>query len=116
MTKYVCKHLWLGTAACTMIVGGCSPDVPNWINEAIENFQSEPVDNPPRSIYRYTYQDQTVYYIPGQCCDQFSTLYDVDGNEICAPDGGLTGEGDGRCPDFFEQRTNELLLWEDSRR
>ena len=55
------------------------------------------------------------YYVPPQCCDQFSTLYDADGAVICAPDGGITGRGDGKCPDFFQSRTNEKLFWEDSR-
>lgn len=56
-----------------------------------------------------------MYYVPPQCCDQFSTLYDANGNVICAPDGGFFGTGDGRCPDFFTDRTNEKLVWNDGR-
>jgi len=87
----------------------------NWVNQLIKKFQSEPVGNPPQSIWRYEYKGEIVYYIPPQCCDQFSILYDANGNIICAPDGGFTGGGDGRCPDFFSERTNEKLVWKDTR-
>jgi hypothetical protein len=98
---------------------GCSQstqsDNPEWVDELIRKFKSEPVGNPPQSIWRYDYKGQVVYYIPPQCCDQFSTLFDAEGNVICAPDGGFSGTGDGRCPDFFTKRTNEKLIWKDTR-
>ena len=31
---------------------------------------------------------------------------------ICYPDGG---GGDGRCPNFFQDRKNEVLVWRDAR-
>jgi hypothetical protein len=101
-----------------IVLIGCSPssdENPEWLNSLIEKFQSEPVGNPPQSIWRYTYQDQKVYYIPPQCCDQFSVLYDSNGNIICAPDGGFSGSGDGQCPNFFKDRKNEKLIWQDPR-
>jgi len=102
-----------------ILMGSCSqsvePDNPAWIDRMIERFQKEPAGNPPQSIWRYEYEGATVYYIPAQCCDQFSALYDRGGHIICAPDGGITGSGDGRCPDFFSKRTNEKLIWKDPR-
>lgn len=102
-----------------LFASGCSqstePEVPDWVNDLISEYKSQPVGNPPQSIWQYTYNNQIVFYVPPQCCDQFSILYDEEGNEICAPDGGLTGNGDGRCPDFFEKRTNEKLIWKDER-
>lgn len=88
---------------------------PQWIDQLIGKYQSEPVGNPPQSIWRYKYWSQTVYFVPQQCCDMFSTLYDADGNVVCAPDGGFSGSGDGRCPDFFNARTDEELVWKDTR-
>jgi hypothetical protein len=35
---------------------------------------------------------------------------------MCAPDGGFTGKGDGKCTYFFDARTNEKLIWEDERK
>ena len=89
---------------------------PEWINDLIKKYQSEPVGNPPQSIWRYEYKGIIVYYVPPQCCDQFSTLYDMLSNVICAPNGGITGRGDGRCPDFFEERKSEKLIWQDPRK
>ncbi len=88
---------------------------PPWVDQLILQFQNAPPGNPPQSIWRYQYKGEAVYYVPPQCCDQFSVLYDSKANVICAPDGGFAGHGDGRCPDFFQERTNEVLIWRDSR-
>lgn len=103
-----------------LLLNGCGDasvleDNPDWVYETIAKFKAEPVGNPPRSIWRYEYRGQEVYYFPAQCCDQFSALLDKNGKGICAPDGGFTGHGDGRCPDFFAERKNERLVWKDSR-
>jgi hypothetical protein len=103
--------------AFIFLLAGCSPvtqsENPKWVDRLIKKYESEPVGNPPQSIWRYEYQGQIVYYVPAQCCDLFSTLFDADGNVICSPDGGFTGSGDERCPDFISQRTSEMLIWED---
>ena len=38
------------------------------------------------------------YLFKPLCCDQLDKLYDVNGRYVCAPSGGFTGQGDGRCP------------------
>jgi hypothetical protein len=105
--------------ASVVLIWGCSqvtqPENPQWVDLLIRKFQIEPVGNPPQSIWRYEYKGQMVYYIPPQCCDQFSILCDANGSYLCAPDGGIGGTGDGRCPDFFSTRTNEKLIWKDPR-
>jgi len=88
---------------------------PQWVDDLIAEFKSQPVGNPPQSIWRYSYKDRVVYYVPPQCCDQFSTLYDSKGNVICAPDGGFSGRGNGKCTDFFRTCNNEKLIWKDNR-
>ncbi len=113
--------LCCATLVCILLTGCASWESPGrdnapWLSGLIAEFQSEPVGNPPHAIYQYTYNGRIVYYVPPQCCDQFSTLYDADGIEICAPDGGFSGGGDGRCPDFFDQATDKVLIWEDPRR
>jgi hypothetical protein len=101
---------------CTFApVGSTQSANPSWVDELIARFTAAPVGNPPLSIYRFEYKDRTVYYVPPQCCDQFSSLYDAEGKIICSPDGGFTGRGDGRCTDFEKERTNERLIWKDSR-
>jgi len=114
-------HRWLpvvcGVAA---LAGGCapgsSPESPAFVVQLIERMKAAPVANPPGSIWRYQYQGREVYYVPPACCDVPSELLDADGTLICSPEGGLTGAGDGKCPDFFSKRTDELRLWHDTRR
>ncbi|MCC9165387.1 DUF6970 domain-containing protein [Pontibacter harenae] len=86
-----------------------------WLNELIQQLQQEKPVDPPAKIYRYTYNDQEVFYLTGRCCDLPGKVYDMYGNVLCEPDGGITGRGDGRCTDFFEKRTNEKLIWKDNR-
>ena len=117
--RILLTRLYITFAILVIVLSGCAPSArtenPAWVDELIRKFQSEPAGNPPQSIWRYDYNGQTVYYVPPQCCDQFSALYDASGKEICAPDGGLTGRGDGRCPDFFAKRSGEKLVWQDTR-
>ena len=113
------KPIILMITTVFLFVTGCSEPAPSqnpeWVDQLIEEFQSAPVGNPPQSIWRYEYDGQVVYFIPAQCCDMFSTLYDTDGSVVCAPNGGLDGRGDGRCADFVAQRTQEQLVWQDPR-
>jgi hypothetical protein len=115
--------------ACMLVAGCASPtqtdkplpatpqiENPQWVDLLIGQFKAEPVGNPPQSIWRYEYHGQVVYFVPAQCCDMYSTLYDEGGIVICAPDGGIDGKGDGRCEDFFSERTGEQLIWQDPRK
>ena len=90
--------------------------LPKWVQELIVRYQKEPLGNPPASIWRYRYKKQKVYYVPPQCCDQYSSLYNEKGGKICAPDGGMRGDGDGKCSDFFTLRKNKVLIWQDTRK
>ena len=86
--------------------------IDDWINK----IKSEGVRNPPAAIWQYYYNGQFVYFIPAHCCDFASILLSMDCEIICNPDGGLTGNGDGKCSDFFAKRTNEKLIWMDTRK
>ncbi len=121
--------VWAFTLAAAVTMAACKPGVSPiiseaatanaqgapWLNQMIQQMQEEATANPPAKVYRYTYKDQEVYYVTGRCCDIPGKVYDMYGNIICEPDGGITGKGDGRCPDFFEQRKDETLIWEDKR-
>jgi hypothetical protein len=90
-------------------------DVPSCIQQMITDFQAKPVQNPPASIYQYDFNGQQVYYVTAPCCDQLNTLYDANCNVVCKPSGGITGKGDGKCPDFNTSKSNEKLIWKDER-
>jgi len=90
-------------------------ELPQWVLKLIDDLSSQPVATPPAYIARYWYRNQTVYFVPGTHPDQPSTVYDVNGVVLCSPGGGLDGVGDGKCPDFFDERTNEVIIWKDTR-
>ena len=98
------------TGACALGRPLATESVPDWLAQLIVEFEHAP--NPPSVVARYEYRDQLVYYVAPRCCDIYSTLYDAAGTILCAPDGGFTGRGDGRCPDFFAERRNEMILWQ----
>jgi hypothetical protein len=101
------------------LLAGCSQPAastnPAWVEKLIRQYENDPVANPPLSIWRYDYNGQVVYFVPAHCCDIFSMVYDAKGSALCSPDGGITGEGDGKCPDFFSTRADEQLIWQDTR-
>ena len=120
----VIKHLslvliLLGLSACgTQPAGGPAAQqtsVPAAVTALIQDLKSQPRANPPAYVASYEYSGQVVYYVPPRCCDIFGDLYDANRKLICHPDGGLAGHGDGRCPDFFSQRKNEVIIWRDQR-
>jgi hypothetical protein len=92
-----------------------SVSIPVCVQQLISRFRKEEKQNPPRSIYRYSYKGRTVYYVTAPCCDFYSDLYNSACTIIAHPDGGFTGRGDGRAPDFLKERKNEKLLWKDNR-
>ncbi len=94
---------------------GAQDESLRWLRDLTRRLENEPVANPPRSIIQYTFKGQTVFYLPPPCCDIFSDLFDADGNLLGHPDGGITGLGDGKLPDFLEERADEKLIWADDR-
>ena len=88
---------------------------PAWLTALINELASEPVADPPAKIIQYEYKGRIVYYLLPRCCDIMSNLYDSRGAIICHPDGGIMGQGDGQCPDFFNARSNGTVIWEDPR-
>ncbi len=96
--------------------GGGRRAYPEFVQKMIERFQSSPPENPPRTVTRYDYKGQTVFYVSAPCCDHMSELYTSDGKLLCAPDGGITGRGDGKCTDFATAKKGELVVWQDGRK
>ena len=88
---------------------------PQWLQSRIQNILATRKRNPIIRISRYQFEGETVYYETAPCCDQQSTLYDMEGKILCHPEGGITGKGDGKCSNFDKRKTNEQLVWQDPR-
>lgn len=88
--------------------------IPKWLMKLIREFEVGRPEDRPERIIRYKYGNEFVYLLEAGCCDQFSRVYDTNGKLICST-GGITGRGDGKCPDFFSERKDEKLIWEAKR-
>ena len=77
----------------------------------MDSIKSHPELNQPTAITQYTYKGIAVFYITAGCCDQFNPVYNSDCDYMGAPDGGITGKGDGKIIDFFANATNKKVVW-----
>jgi hypothetical protein len=109
------SFLTAAVALCMCACGGTTPEVqPPWLQQLIERQMAEPVANPPAFIARQEYASGVYYFLPSRCCDIWSDLYDADGALVCHPDGGITGAGDGNCPELGAMLSEEIV-WRDPR-
>lgn len=93
----------------------CRDEGPAWLADLQRQIAEEPATNPPSQILRFELVGRPVYYRPPYCCDIQGVLYSEDGTVLCHPDGGFTGTGDGRCPEFFTRRRDCVQVWADPR-
>lgn len=103
-----------------LLQAGCNKhtseiDAPSCVQNKIRQIRSEPVRNPPAQVWKWEVDGQTYYYFTSPCCDQYNYLYDENCKVVCAPDGGFTGRGDGKCP-VFKGEIRKTLVWKDDRK
>ena len=91
------------------------PDIPKCIKLKIRKITREEVINPVAEVWEWKVDGGTYYYFAYGCCDNFNYLYDKECNRICAPDGGLTGKGDGKCP-VFKSEVKKKLIWQNDKK
>jgi hypothetical protein len=87
------------------------PEMPPCLEAKIKVMASDQGEGSPISVTKYSYRQQTVYYVVSPCCDKFNIVYDSACNVLGHPDGGFTGRGDGKMPDFRKEATNAKLIW-----
>lgn len=85
--------------------------LPACVQQIIDNAGKEDPPNLPQQIDEYVYKGKKVYYVTAPCCDFFNMVYDDSCKVICAPSGGITGKGDGRCIDFDADARQIRTLW-----
>jgi hypothetical protein len=117
------KSVVILTAMVSMAIVSCSKynqqgglkNVPDCIQQKIQDIKSQPKWNPPAEVNEYEYQGKRVYLFSSNCCDQWNVAYDKNCTAVCAPSGGFSGGGDGKCRDFFETARHTRLVWKDER-
>ncbi len=87
----------------------------SFVTRLIQNYEADSEEASPDEIWSFMIGDDVVFYVRPMCCNILSTLYDKEGNILCHPDGGITGAGDGQCPDFHKERSTGVLVWRDPR-
>jgi hypothetical protein len=89
-----------------------APDPP-----CVDDLIAEILSRPPygASITRAMYRGQVTYLVQEPCCDFLNPLYDSSCQVICHPDGGIHGQGDGLCADYYDERWDVQVIWEDPR-
>ena len=91
------------------------PGLPACVQQRIAQIKQQPKWNPAATINEYRYNGKTVYLVSANCCDQYTSVINQDCDTICAPGGGFTGGGDGRCADFDKKAQLVRLVWKDDR-
>lgn len=93
-------------------IPGNSDQDPKWVKALIDEIEAQPLGTSPSAIEKCNYQAKTAYYITAPCCDNYNYLYDENNKVICAPDGGITGRGDEKCPDFSAVKKSCEVIWQ----
>ena len=90
-------------------------DLTSCIQQKIDSIKKQPKWNPPATVNEYLYNGKTVYLFSADCCDQYNIVYDSQCNYVCAPSGGITGNGDSKCEDFNTSAKHIRVVWKDER-
>jgi hypothetical protein len=100
------------TVVCSSFTTKTKPVLPACIKQKIEAYKKMEKFEQPQSITEYEYKGKKVYYVTMACCDFLNELYDSNCNLMGHPDGGFTGKGDGKLPDFNEKKSKEKIIWQ----
>lgn len=92
-------------------LNGNTVPFPTCIKNKIDSFKLKEVHERPQRVIEYRYKGKKVYYVAMPCCDFFNEVYDDKCKFLGSPDGGFSGQGDGKLPDFFKEVSNEKLIW-----
>ena len=85
--------------------------LPACVQKLIDDAKKEEPPMPPVQVDEYLYKGKKVYLFTAQCCDFYNMVYDDSCKTLCAPSGGFTGKGDGKCPDFDSTAKLVRTIW-----
>lgn len=105
------KYLFAFLAISFLSASDCNQGLPACVKRIIADAKEQGLPDAPVQIDEYRYKEKRVFLFTAPCCDHYNTLYDENCNPICAPSGGITGAGDGKCTDFASTATFVRTLW-----
>jgi hypothetical protein len=90
----------------------CNADkLPACVKRIVADAEKHESPDAPEKIDEYLYKGERVFLFTAPCCDQYNTVYDMKCNPVCAPSGGITGKGDGKCTDFAAEAQYVRTIW-----
>lgn len=105
--------------AISLILISCDDDesiasYPECLEFRIQQVLDSPPQIPRATIEKYTYKGETVYLFNSFIPDAPQVVYDDSCNIICEF-GGLTGNLNDSCPDYWETAIYLETVWKDNR-
>lgn len=97
----------------TEVVEKNAESIPACIKKIIEEGKKETPSTAPIQVDEYLFNGKKVYLLTAQCCDFFNEVLDENCAKICAPSGGITGAGDGNCPEFNKEAKLVKNIWKE---
>lgn len=86
-------------------------NVPACVQQLLDTAAASKPPVLPLEVVEYEYKGRRVYLFQADCCDFLNIAYDEQCNRICAPSGGFTGGGDGKCRDFDSVARKVRVIW-----
>jgi hypothetical protein len=97
--------LLIGNIACKKV--DVPKGTPSCIKKEIRKHE-ECISN----VIKYEYQGKTVYlFEPASAPSCSYIVYDENCDYLCSPSGGIDGNGDGKCPDFYQTAIKKEIIW-----
>ena len=108
---FVAIALLVANNAFAQIEVKAQSKLPDWLKNRIAKIEATPKFAEATAIWKIKYKKKDAYLFVAPCCDQFSSLYNAAGLALCSPSGGITGRGDGKCPDSITPKTKFVVVW-----
>lgn len=86
-------------------------DIPACVQQLLDEAAQSKPPVLPLQVDEYLYKGKKVYLFTADCCDFYNLVYDENCKRVCAPSGGFTGGGDGKCRDFDSTAKLVKTLW-----
>lgn len=83
---------------------------PAWLRQRLAQLQASRRPDA-IEVWKLSYRGADAYLFIAGCCDRHNPLLDAQGRTICAPTGGITGRGDGRCTEPLPDPEQRVKLW-----
>ena len=87
------------------------PKLPAWLIDKIKLIAKDETIPVGSHVIQLSNKKKKYYSLPVACCDQFVPLFDEEGKLLCHPEGGIAGNGDGKCKGLEKKLQKSKIVW-----